>query len=296
MITRAILIALVAAQVGAPTPPAQPARSAPGARPADPVAGNWRGTLTSASGVDSPIVITIVRTGDGYAGSTSGLAAGAESALKRVTVSGVTLSIEAADDSKLGAVSLKADLTAGGNALKGAGTIAVGAQTFPVTLALQRRPRADATQPHVEQRVDYFVGRWKYEYLGAEYPPLSAGSRTGTAVFTSDGGTFVTGRVESDAGDRKYQDVVKIGLDPETNMLVFVERRSDGFMLASLANWRSPIAMTFTTSPVQADGKTFQLRRLISVTSASAFDITEEFSVDGGPFKRLGNGHYTKLP
>ena len=61
-------------------------------------------------------------------------------------------------------------------------------------------------------------------------------------------------------------------------------------------NWRSPIAMTFTTSPVQADGKTFQLRRLLSVTSPTAFDVTEEFSVDGGPFKRLGKGHYTKLP
>ena len=33
-----------------------------------------------------------------------------------------------------------------------------------------------------------------------------------------------------------------------------------------------------------------------SVMSPTAFDVTEEFSVDGGPFKRLGNGHFTKLP
>jgi hypothetical protein len=65
-------------------------------------------------------------------------------------------------------------------------------------------------------------------------------------------------------------------------------------MLASLANWSSPIAIVFTTAPVQADGKTYQLRRFISVHSATAFDVSEEFSVDGGPFKRLGNGHYTK--
>jgi hypothetical protein len=65
----------------------------------------------SASGTESPIIITIVRKGDGYAGSTNGLNASSESALKRVTV-------EAADDSKLGAVSLTADLTAGGNTLK----------------------------------------------------------------------------------------------------------------------------------------------------------------------------------
>jgi hypothetical protein len=35
---------------------------------------------------------------------------------------------------------------------------------------------------------------------------------------------------------------------------------------------------------------------MMSVMSTTAFDVTEEFSIDGGPFKRLGNGHYTKLP
>ena len=166
-----------------PNPSALP--GPPGLR--DPVVGNWRGTLRSASGVESPIIITIVRKGDGYAGSTNGLNASSESALKRVTVTGATLSIEAADDSKLGAVSLTADLTTEGNTMKGAGTVSVGAQTFDVTLALQRRPRAEAIQPQVERRIDYFVGRWKYEYLGAEYPPLSPGGRSGTMTFTKTG-------------------------------------------------------------------------------------------------------------
>ena len=79
-------------------------------------------------------------------------------------------------------------------------------------------------------------------------------------------------------------------------MLAFVERRPGGVELVSVASWRSPIAITFHTSPVQENGKTYQLRRLLSVTSPTAFDVTEEFSVDGGPFRRLGNGHYTKLP
>jgi hypothetical protein len=65
----------------------------------DPVVGNWRGTLTSATGVESPIIITIVKKGDGYAGSTNGLNASSEAALKQVTVNGAVLSIEAADES-----------------------------------------------------------------------------------------------------------------------------------------------------------------------------------------------------
>jgi hypothetical protein len=113
-------------------------------------------------------------------------------------------------------------------------------------------------------------------------------------VFTGDGANFVTGRLDIDAGSRKYQETVKIGFDTGTNGLVFVERRSDGFELASVGSWRSPIAITFRTAPVRADGNTLQLRRVISVTSNVAFEVTEEFSVDGGPFKRPGNAHYTR--
>ena len=150
-------------------------------------------------------------------------------------------------------------------------------------------------QPHVEQRAEYFVGKWTFEYLGAEYPPVSTGSRTGTAAFISDGEHFVTGRIDNDTGSRKYQDTVKIGFDPDTKTIVVVERRSDGFELASLGNWRSPIAITFRTSPVVTNGKTYQLRRMLSLTSNVAFEMTEELSIDGGVFKRLGNAHYTKL-
>ena len=263
----------------------------------DPVVGNWRGTLTSSAGAESPIIITIVKKGDVYAGSTNGLNATSESPLRRVTVNGARVSIEAADDSKLGAVSLTSDLTAEGNSLKGTGTLTIGALHADVTLALQRRPRQEAIQPHVEQRIDFFVGRWAFEYLGAEYPPLSAGDRTGTLAFTRTGASnFVTGRLEGELLGKPYQENISIGLDPNTNMLAFVERRPGGVELVSVANWRSPIAISFQTSPVQANGRTYQLRRLLSVHSATAFDVTEEFSVDGGPYKRLGSGHYTKLP
>lgn len=290
---------LVTAAAGAQNPPApalQPARPALPAPPADPVVGNWRGTLTSATGTESPIIITIVKKGDGYAGSTNGLTASSESALKRVTVNGTRLAVEAQDDSKLGTVSFAADLTAEGNRLTGTGTVAVGAQKLDVTLLLQRRPRADTVQPHVDQRIDYFVGRWKFEYLGAEYPPLSAGGRSGTMTFTKTGASnFVTGRLDGELLGKPYQEQMSIGLDPDTAMLAFVEKRPDGVELVSVASWRSPIAITFQTSPVQANGKIYQLRRLLSVNSPTAFDVTEEFSVDGGPFRRLGNGHYTKL-
>lgn len=79
-------------------------------------------------------------------------------------------------------------------------------------------------------------------------------------------------------------------------MLVFHERHADGTELVSVGNWRSPIGISFVTSPVPAGGKLYQLRRFINVTSPVAFEVTEEFSIDGGPFRRLGNAHFTKTP
>jgi len=280
-----------------PAPPASPAPPAPPA-PSDPFAGNWRGTVTASAGNPSPIIITLVKKGDGYVGSTNGLNAASESALKRASVTGpTTIAIEAADESKLGTIALASELTVDGNAAKGGGTLTVGAQKFGVTLALQRRPRAEAIQPHVEQRVDYFVGRWRFEYIGGEYPPLSAGNRSGTATFTRSGtSNFVTGSIEGDPGGTAYRETMSIGLDPDTNAMAFVERRSDGVELVSVASWRSPIAISFQTSPLQANGRTYQLRRVIAVRSTTAFDVSEEFSIDGGPFRRLGDAHYTKNP
>ena len=95
--------------------------------------------------------------------------------------------------------------------------------------------------------------------------------------------------------DQFMREQISIGLDPSTNAMSLVERRGDGVELVSVASWRSPIAITFETSPVVASGRSYQLRRLLSLRSATAFDVTEEFSVDGGPFRRLGAGHYTKL-
>jgi len=289
-----LLVAWLAA-VQVPPTPAAPARPAVPAQ-SDPVVGNWRGTLTSSAGTETPIIITIAKRAGTYVGSTNGLNAPSEIPLARLAVDGNRVTIEAASESRLGDISLTGELTAEGSALKGAGTLAVGAQKFAVTFALQRRPRAEGIQPHVEQRADYFVGTWAFEYVGAESPPVSAGSRTGTATFTSDAAHFVTGRVDVDAGGRKYQETLKIGVDPETHMLVYSERRSDGFQLTSLGNWRSPIGISFMTSPVAADGKRIQLRRFIAVRSETAFDVTEEISVDGGAFKRLGSARYTKQP
>jgi len=263
----------------------------------DPVAGNWRGTFKSTDGTSTPIIITIVKAGNAYAASTTGVGENSESPLQKVTVSGTKVTLEGSAESKLGAVAFGAELTAEGNALRGAGTVGVGNQRISVTYELQRRARQDVVQPRVPQRVDYFTGRWKFEYTGGEFPPLSVGERAGTATFSPSGGTsFVTGTTDSQVAGKPFQETWTIGVNPETKMVVQHERRPGGIELVSLGNWTSPLAITFQTTPVRSNGRVYQLRRVMSVVSETAFDVTEEFSVDGGQFRRLGVGHFTRMP
>ncbi len=269
--------------------------AAPASAQPEPFLGNWRGTVKSAAGTETTIVVTIAKDGGKYSGSTTGLSEGADVPLTKVEVTSSGLAVEAASESRLGNVSLSALFTQEGPVLTGAGTVGIGGQRFPVTFALRRRARADVVQRQVEQQVAYFVGRWAFEYIGGEFPPLSIGNRKGELTIARAGASnFAAGTLKGDSFGTAFEERVFIGVDPDTDTLVMAERRGEGLELLSLGNWKSPLAVTFTTSPVTASGKTYQLRRVFSILSDTSFDVTEEFSVDGGPFRRLGIGHYTK--
>ena len=262
--------------------------------PSDPIAGAWRGTMRSGTATETPIVISIVKKGDVYSGvvNTGGTS---ESPIRKIALTGNRLVVETGSDSKLGDITLTTELMVEGNKASGSAIFAVGPHRVDVALELQRRARAEVIQPQVEQRIDYFVGRWTFEYLGGEFPPLSAGTRTGTATFTKTGtSNFLTGVIENDLGGKKSQDRLTMGFDPETKTLAVLERRADQIEMISVGSWQSPLAIPFTTSPVTADKRTYQLRRVIQVLNEVSFDVVEEFSVDGGAFRRLGNARYSK--
>jgi len=263
----------------------------------DPVLGEWRGTLKPAQGAETPFVISIAKKGDQYGAVTSGLTEASEVPLRKIAVDGTKVSFEAASESKLGTVTLGGDLLLAGNKLSGPAILTVGLQKFDVTIELTRRARATVLQRQVEQKIDYFIGRWRFEYVGGEFPPLSRGNRSGTVSFARNGrSNFASGQIEGEIGGTAYRETEMIGVDPDAGAVVLVERRGDGAIFTSLGSWKSALAITFQTAPVIADGRSFQLRRVMSMTSDTAFDLTEEFSVDGGAFRRLGNGHFTKIP
>jgi hypothetical protein len=84
--------------------------------------------------------------------------------------------------------------------------------------------------------------------------------------------------------------------DEARQSLAFRERLADGTQLTGTGQWSSPLAIRYESEPVTIDGQSIRVRRTYQILSAHSFMTTDEMSVNGGPFVRLGNGLYSKVP
>ena len=155
--------------------------------------------------------------------------------------------------------------------------------------------RPSPPQPQQQQGVEYFGGSWRFTWTGRE-SPITAGPRSGTVSFTRIGDSnFLEVRAEgSSDGGGVYKESGVIGWYPDKKILAYNERLAAGVEILSLGDWSSPIAIHFDASPVRVEGKTLRLRRTYSIVSAQSFLVTEDLSMDGGPFVRLGSGDFKK--
>ena len=258
-------------------------------------AGSWRGTTSTANDQDTGVTLTLVETAGAYSGLVTGFAPGREIRLSNVEVTDTQLTLTGSADTEFGPLALRYSLTLDERTLSGGGRVTLGAHGFDVTIELTRRRRAEVPQPQVEQRIEYFSGIWTFEYTGGEFPPLSIGTRSGTVTFAAiPHGPFVRAAVIGDVFGEAYTETWTIGFDESAQSVVWHETLSTGQSLIAVGNWTSPIGITFLTAPVEADGRVYVLKRLMRVTSDTAFAVNDEFSVDGGPFQRLGDGAYLR--
>ncbi|MXY24324.1 MAG: hypothetical protein F4Y45_07360 [Acidobacteria bacterium] len=263
-----------------------------------PFTGNWRGTATGADGATTEVVLALTDADGAWAGTVSGFEPGRDAPLTRIEIGDASVVAEAEVVTRLGALILRYDLTLAddGRQLTGTQQVIAGAARTAADVELRLWRRSDVPQPQVEQRIGYFTGTWRFDYLGGEYPPLSIGTRSGQVVFTPRGeAPWVDGAVTGEVFGEAYEERLSIGFDPESQTLVQQEQLSNGIELLSVGDWRSPIGIEFVTRPVEADGRTYQMRRQVTFTSERAFRVTEEFSIDGGPFRRLGNADYQRI-
>ena len=259
----------------------------------DPWAGSWRGMLTTPGGDDTNIILTLVSEDGAYSGLLTGFGPNSEIRLATVETDDVQVTVEGATETAFGPLALVYSLTRDNQVLSGGGRVTLGDHGFDVDIELKRGRRSEVPQPQVEPRIGYFTGQWRFDYTGGEFPPLSIGTRSGTVTFTDlPNAPFVRGRVNGDVYGEAYEETWTIGFDEDIQAVMWQEHLSTGQQLVAIGNWTSPIAITFLTAPVEADGHVYVLKRVTQTISDVSFTVTEEFSTDGGPFQRLGNGSY----
>ena len=260
--------------------------------------GTWRGNASGTEGATTNVTLTLTSSNGEFSGVMSGFATGREAPLTSATLSNGTLTVETTVDSRLGSLSVRYELrlSEDNDVLTGTQCLVFGDQRFLFNVELKKRRRRDVPQPQVEQSIEYFLGTWAFEYTGGEFPPLSIGTRSGQLTVTRRrDSNWAEGTIVGDVFGDSYTERVTIGFDSENQFLVFKETLSNDVELLSIADWQSPIGISFVTIPIEYDDHLYQLRRVMTITSEIAFQVTEEFSVDGGPFRRLGNADYQRV-
>jgi hypothetical protein len=173
--------------------------------------------------------------------------------------------------------------------------------SLPATAAAQETPapapqrkRVSPPQPQQPQSADYFAGAWTFTWVGRE-SPISAGPREGTLTYTRTGASGLTMRADGKIdGGAAFTETGTAEWNAEKKTMTWVEKLSTGVELRSIGDWSSPIGIRAESDAVKAGTQTIRVRRLYSILSPSSYNVTEEISVNGGPYQRLGNGRFQK--
>ena len=155
--------------------------------------------------------------------------------------------------------------------------------------------RPSPPQPQQHQGLDYFVGSWKFSWVGRE-SVITPGPRTGTLTFTRGSNpNALDMQVEgSSEASGPYKESGVATWDEAKKTLTTRERLASNANVNCVGDWNSPIGIHFDCDPVTVQGQTLKLRRYYQILSPTSFSITEELSTNGGAFVRLGTGDFRR--
>jgi hypothetical protein len=157
-----------------------------------------------------------------------------------------------------------------------------------------RGGRSSPPQPQQAQDPAYFVGTWRFAWTGRE-SPVTPGPRSGTVTFArGSAANVLTMRVEGRIDDgAAYTESGAIEWNEAKKSLALKEQLG-GSQVTGTGDWSSPLAIRYESAPVRVGQETIRLRRSYAIVSPESFIVTEELSIDGGPFVRLGTGTFSK--
>jgi hypothetical protein len=144
---------------------------------------------------------------------------------------------------------------------------------------------------------DYFVGTWRLEFEGPD--TVMGADVNGTLTITHVEGCDYEGMLKATTADGPFTAKIQIFNDPARGLLTWVETDSRGFTLIRSGPIGGDLGGYFThywdRSPmVTVKGRKVRLAGNTFLPSPSAFQVRASLSVDGGPYRSMGNLWFRK--
>ncbi len=126
--------------------------------------------------------------------------------------------------------------------------------------------------------------------------PSASALRSGTLTYARKSPGTLDLRAEGKIdGGAAFTETGSAVWNADKKTITWVERLSTGLELRSVGDWSSPIGIRAESEPVKAGSQTVRVKRLYSILSPQSYMVTEEISVNGGPYQRLGNGRFQRV-
>ncbi len=159
---------------------------------------------------------------------------------------------------------------------------------------------APTPAPDALKKLDYFVGKWAFEWNVPESPLGPAGKISGTETYRKIlNGFFLESEIEASGPRGPFQGKALMGYDEKEKVYTRYETDSLGVALVKrgpmggdAGGWNT---IFWESTPIWRDGKRVTLKGNTHMYSPVNYRLRVQISVDGGEYTNFGNPWFKKV-
>lgn len=142
-------------------------------------------------------------------------------------------------------------------------------------------------------KLDYFTGKWTFEWEMPDTIFGPGGTITGTETYEpSVDGRFIESDIEASGPAGAYKQHAILAYNEAGRVISRYEKDSRGFELLAIgriATDQGFYLINFESAPFIYKAQTLRIKTVASLTGPVAYRLRVQLSVDGGPYQSIGN-------
>ena len=156
----------------------------------------------------------------------------------------------------------------------------------------------DPTDPMPPPNMDYFIGKWSFDWNVPESPLGPGGKMKGTEMYKKIAGSYESD-IEGEGPEGPFRGRAVMTYKEAERVVT----RSEGGLFGVSVVKTGPIGgdlggyytIHWESAPIKKSGKSIKLKGKTLMLSPAHYKVQVEISVDGGPFTNLGNAWFRKI-